>query len=155
MKKILFAIVFAAVVSGTAVANEKPIVNTLVSQAFEKEFSGAQSVSWETLVSKNIYHASFVYNNESLHAYFDAEGTLLATGRFVKMENLPLLVSKGIMEKYSHQYSITETIEFIASSETSYIVKLENEKSKLFIQAFSDGSTSILKKEKKNSVAKL
>ena len=155
MKKILFAILIAATISGTTVANDKLAVNTLVTQSFEKEFSGAQSVSWESLAAKNIFHASFIYNNERLNAYFDAEGTLLATGRYVKMENLPMLVAKGVAEKYGRQYEIRETIEFIESTETSYIVKLENEKSKLYIQAYGDGSTSILKKEKKNSVAKL
>ncbi len=151
MKKIIFAILIASAVSGTAVANEKSTVNSKVTRSFQKEFSGAQSVTWETLDSKGIYHASFIYNNIPLNAYFDGEGTLLATGRFIKQENLPMLVSKGINEKYG-QYRVLETIEFIADSETSYIVKIENEKLKLYIQARGDGSTSIIKKEKKNNI---
>ena len=65
-----------------------------------------------------------------------------------------MLVSKAISEKYG-QYTVLETIELIADSETSYIVKIENEKLKMYIQARGDGSTSILKKEKKNNLAKL
>lgn len=154
MKKIIFAILIATVVSGTAVSNETSTVNSNVTRSFQKEFSGAQSVSWETLDSKGIYHASFIYNNIPLNAYFDREGNLLATGRVIKQENLPMLVSKAVGEKYG-QYTVLETIEFIADSETSYIVKIENEKLKMYIQARGDGSTSILKKEKKNNLAKL
>ncbi len=154
MKKIFFAILIAAVVNGNAVANVKTIDNPLVTQSFEKEFSGAQSVKWEVLVGKEIYHAFFIYNNEALNSYFNEEGTLLATGRYLKFESLPMLTAKNIKEKYN-QYTVLETIEFGSASETSYIVKLESEKLKLYIQAYSNGSISVLKKEKKNLDVKL
>ncbi len=101
MKKIFFAILIAAVVNGNAVANIKAIDNPLVAQSFEREFAGAHSVKWEVLDGKEIYHAFFVYNNEPLNAYFNEEGTLLGTGRYLKFENLPMLTAKSIKEKYS------------------------------------------------------
>lgn len=154
MKKIFFAILIAAVVNGNAVANIKAIDNPLVAQSFEREFAGAHSVKWEVLDGKEIYHAFFVYNNEPLNAYFNEEGTLLGTGRYLKFENLPMLTAKSIKEKYS-QFTVLETIEFGSASGTSYIVKLESEKLKLYIQAYSNGSISVLKKEKKNLDIKL
>lgn len=153
-KNFLFALLVALVFSGTGFANTGTSVNAMITQSFQKEFAGAQSVSWESIAEKDIYHASFVYNNERLNAYFDAAGTLLATGRYVKQENLPMLVTKGIAGRYG-RYNVIETIEFVAGNETSYIVKLENEKLKLFVQAHSDGSINVLKKEKKNNLAKL
>lgn len=153
-KNLFFAVLVAVAVTGSAYANPEITVNSVVKQSFQKEFAGAQSVSWETINDKGLFHASFLFNGERLNAYFDAEGSLLATGRYVKQENLPMLVSRSINERFS-QYQVAETIEFVTGTETSYIVKLENEKFKLFIKAHTDGANTILKKEKKNNVAKL
>ena len=153
-KNSLFAVLIAVVFTGTAFANTGNAVSKAVKESFQKEFAGAQSVSWETLVEKDIYHASFIYNNERLNAYFDGNGSLLATGRYLKAENLPMLITKGISDRFS-RYDVVESIEFVTGNETSYIIKVENEKVKLYIQAYIDGSSVVLKKEKKNSVAKL
>lgn len=153
-KNYFFALLVAVVFTSSAFANRENSVNTLVKQSFQKEFTGAQSVSWESIADKGIYHASFILNGERLNAYFDTEGALLATGRYVKQESLPMLVSRAVGQRFE-KYKMLETIEFVAGSETSYIVKLENEKVKLFIQAHTDGTTTVLKKEKKNSIAKL
>jgi len=153
-KNSLFAVLIAVVFTGTTFANTGNAVSKVVKESFQKEFAGAQSVSWETLVEKDIYHASFTYNNERLNAYFDGNGSLLATGRYLKAENLPMLITKGISDRYN-RYDVIETIEFVAGNETSYIIKVENEKVKLYIQAYIDGSSTVLKKEKKNNVAKL
>ena len=154
MKKILFATLIAVIVSGTAVANEKIPVNYQVTKSFEKEFSGAKSVSWETLVGEDIYHAVFIYNNERMNAYFNAEGKLLAKSRYIVNENLPMLVSKRITEGFN-AYSVFQSMEYVTASGTSYIVTLENEKSRICIRAFGNGSFRIIKKEKKNNMAKL
>jgi len=147
-KNFLIALLVAVVFSGSSFANTGKSVSALVKQSFQKEFAGAQSVSWEVISDKDIFHASFIYNNERLNAYFDAEGTLLATGRYVKQENLPMLVTKGVAVRYK-QCNVLEAIEFVTGSETSYIIKLDNEKLSMYIQAFSDGSSTLLKKEKK------
>ena len=147
-KNFLIALLVAVVFSGSSFANTGKSVNALVKQSFQKEFAGAQSVNWEVISDKDIFHASFIYNNERLNAYFDSEGNLLATGRYVKQENLPMLVNKGIDIRYK-KFDVLESIEFVTGSETSYIIRLENEKLSLYVQAHSDGSTTLLKKEKK------
>jgi hypothetical protein len=147
-KNFLIALLVAVVFSGSSFANTGKSVSALVKQSFQREFAGAQSVSWEVISDKDIFHASFIYNNERLNAYFDAEGTLLATGRYVKQENLPMLVTKGVAVRYK-QYNVLEAIEFVTGNETSYIIKLDNEKVSMYVQAHNDGSTTLLKKEKK------
>jgi hypothetical protein len=59
-----------------------------------------------------------------------------------------MLVTKGLAIRYK-QYNVLEAIEFVNGYETSYILKLENEKLSLYVQAYNDGSATILKKEKK------
>ena len=153
-KNFLIALLVAVVFSGSAFANTGKSVNALVKQSFQKEFAGAQSVSWEVISNKGLFHAAFIYNNERLNAYFDSEGTLLATGRYIKQENLPMLVTKGIGIRYKN-FNVVESIEYVTGYETSYIITLENEKVSISIQAFNDGSTTVIKKEKKNNLAKL
>jgi hypothetical protein len=158
MKKLVLTLVMfvsllgAAMASGGSTKSEK--VNHRVETAFQKEFSGATHVSWDHLKKENIYEAKFIYNHERLHAYFDVDGNIIAIGRFVTESNLPLLLRKNIHERYD-EYEVTEVVEYSTNNETSYLVVLENEKSKLVVQGYISGSTSVFKKEKKNSVAKL
>lgn len=147
MKKLFVSALLAIAFTGAAYATGNEGISKQIRMSFEKEFAGAQYVNWESLAEKDIYHATFVLNNERLNAYFNNEGRLLATGRFVKTESLPMLVTKGIMEKYN-KHEIVEVIEFVADNETSYIVKLQSKEQQLFVRAFYDGNMAVLKKTK-------
>lgn len=148
MKKLLFQTVFAVLLTSSAIANPDASVNQRVKKSFEKEFVGAESVSWEAFKSKNIYHASFIFNNERFNAYFDEEGMLLATGRYIKSENLPLVVGKTIANRFQKS-TVNEVIEYITDNQTSYIVVLDEEKYTVYAQVSIEGSITILKKKKK------
>jgi hypothetical protein len=158
MKKLVLTLVMFASLFGAAIASDGSIKNTNVNYrveaAFKKEFAGAKSVKWDLLRKENIYQAQFIYNNERLNAYFDTEGNLIATGRFVAVVNLPLMLRKNIYERFK-EYTIREVVEYSTNNETSYLVVVENEKAKLVVQGYINGSTTVFKKEKKNSVAKL
>lgn len=155
MKKyFVLAVLFVSVCSYSVKAAGGEKVTPVITEAFQKEFTGASHVKWELLKDNSIYQARFIYNNERLNAFFDEEGTLLAVGRYIAEANLPLMVSKTIAKKYAG-YEVKEIIEYIQGNETSYLVSLENEKNKLVVNAYGTGSSYIFKKEKKNSVAKL
>jgi hypothetical protein len=158
MKKLVLTLVMFASLFGAAIASDGSTkstnVNYRVEAAFKKEFAGATSVKWDLLRKENIYQAQFLYNNERLNAYFDSEGNLIATGRFVAVANLPLMLRKNIYERFN-DYTIREVVEYSTTNETSYLVVVENEKAKLVVQGYVNGATTIFKKEKKNSVAKL
>ncbi len=53
-KNFLIALLVAVVFSGSSFANTGKSVNALVKQSFQKEFAGAQSVSWEVISDKDI-----------------------------------------------------------------------------------------------------
>lgn len=155
MKKLLIiATLFVSVCSYTVKAEKIEKVHPRVEQAFNKEFAGAQYVRWELIKKENIYQAHFIYNNERLDAFFDADGALIATGRFIAVSNLPMLISKSIVSRYD-DHQINEVVEVVRGNETSYLVTIENEKTRLIVHAFNGGSSYVFKKEKKNSVAKL
>lgn len=158
MKKLVVSLVMFVSVFSAAIASdggkERNKINYRVEAAFQREFSGAKSVKWDMVKNENIYQAQFIYNNERLNAYFDADGNLIATGRFVSAANLPLLIRKNIRQKYD-EYKISEVVEYTTGDQTSYLVMVENEKARMLIQGYVNGSLNVFKKEKKNSLAKL
>ncbi len=154
MKKLVVSLAMFVSVLSVALASDGGKTNYRVKESFDKEFAAAKSVTWELIKNENIYQARFTYNNERLNAFFDADGNLIATGRFISVANLPLLVRKNVFEKYG-SYRITDVIEYVQGNQTSYLVSLENEKAKLLVHGYISGATYIFKKEKKNSLAKL
>ena len=112
----------------------------------------------ESLVDIGIVDGRVVALEENLNretnSVIDAEGNLVATGRFVAVANLPLLLRKNVFQKFK-SFQIKDIIEFVQGNETSYLVSIENEKSKLLVHGYANGYSYIFKKEKKNSLAKL
>lgn len=148
MKKLLVTVAFAAFVGLTSFAADIK-VNQRVLAAFEKEFTTATNVSWEVLKeADDIYHASFIYANEVMEAYFGQDGELIAAARHISPEKLPLLVSKSLREGYGH-YTVKQISEYMSTETTSYIVSLENEKSSVLVRIFNNGNSEILKRSKK------
>lgn len=148
MKKLLVTAAFAVMLGVTSFAADIKM-NQRVLAAFEREFTTATNVSWEVLKNEGIYHASFIYGNEVMEAYYNAEGEMIAAARHLSLERLPLLVSKSIRENFS-RYQFKSASEYMNAEHTSYIVTLENEKSKVVARIYGSGSVEILKKSKKS-----
>jgi hypothetical protein len=154
MKKLVVSLAMFVAVFGTALAADGTKISYRVEEAFKKEFAGATSVKWEVVRKNDLFQAHFLYNNERINAFFDVEGNLVATGRYVAVAHLPLLLRKNILEKYKG-YQVQHVIEFVQGEDTSYLISVENEKAKLLVRGYIGGSSYIFKKEKKNSLAKL
>lgn len=154
MKKFFISVaLLAGIFSYSAQAADGGKVSRQVQNAFEKEFAGANSISWEVL-NNSIYQATFHYNHQVLNAFFDEDGNLVATGRDITEGALPLLVLRSVKEKY-HDYAISQIAELATQGETSYLLTLENEKSTVIVRAYNTGEVNVFKKVKKNPVQKL
>jgi len=151
MKQILTLVILLSVGVFTSKASEGDRVRSALEASLQKSFAGAKLLKWSEMRSSNLLYASVLYNNERMNAYFDTDGNLVATGRFIKPEALPLVVSKAMTEKY-HDASITEVVEYIEKEGTSYLVTAESANRSMVIHAFMDGSTYIFKKTKRHSV---
>ena len=147
MKKLFVTVAFAAFVGLTSFAADIK-VNQRVLAAFEKEFTTATNVSWEELKDAEIYHASFIYANEVMEAYFSQEGDLIAAARHISPDKLPLLVSKSLRENFG-QYDLRQVSEYMSTETTSYIVSLESEKASVLARIYNNGNAEVLKKTKK------
>lgn len=148
MKKILSLVVLMAVISATALASGGANINPVVEKTFSKTFSGAQHVSWTVMTEEKIHRASFLLNNERVNAFFDVDGNLIATGRFIKTDDLSPMVRRNIESKFPES-RILEVIEYVETNLTSYLVTFETAKAVITVRANGMGTSQILKKEKK------
>lgn len=149
MKQIITLVsLFTFGVLTTNASGGDPVSNVLQA-SIQRTFSGAKLLKWNELPSSELLYASILYNNERLNAYFDPEGNLIATGRFIKAEALPLIVSKSMKDKYPTA-TITDVVEYMEKSGTSYLITMEQDSREMIIRAFNDGSSFVFKKSKKN-----
>ena len=149
MKKvILTAILFATVFTSSVFATESYSVSKKVQKSFEQTFVNAKSVAWEKVSAEGIYHASFIMDQQEYHAYFSADGELVATCRSISTSYLPIIVSQSLGERFG-SFAYKSAIELLKDGSTSYIVSLETTKHNLSVQVHSDGDVNIVKKEKK------
>ena len=143
---LILVLVASAITQTVSAADEK--VSPRLSQALVKEFSGAQAIHWQAFKGKDIYQASFIFNNQRLFAFFNSDGELLSTGRYVAEANLPILVSKSIAERFAG-FNIKEVVEYTRDGDTQYALVLENSKKTVLANAFTDGGIAIISKKKK------
>jgi hypothetical protein len=148
MKKLFVTAVLAVAMGVTSFAADIK-VNQRVLAAFEKEFTTATNVSWEELNDSEIFHASFVYANEIMEAYYSAEGDLLAAARYISQERMPLLVAKTVRTSFK-DYQFKQATEYMSAESTSYIVTLENAKHSLVVRIYNNGNAEVMKKTKKS-----
>lgn len=150
MKQILTLVTLLTIGVFTSKASERDPITAALQAGLQKSFAGAKLLGWSEVKSSDLLYASVLYNNERLNAYFDPSGNLVASGRFIKADALPLIVSKSLAEKYPDA-AISDVVEYTEKEGTSYLVTIEKAKAEMVIRAFTDGSSYIFKKTKRNS----
>src|SRR5215469_3790021 len=83
-------------------------VSQKVQRSFNEKFVGAREISWTKEGEFN--RASFNFNNQVLYAYFEADGTLVATARNILSDKLPLNLLFSLHREYS-DYWISNLVE--------------------------------------------
>lgn len=151
MKKSLTGLVICFLLSTSALhAADKDPVSEKVRQAFTKEFEKATNITWMYLKDKNLYHARFQFNGEIVEAFYDEEGSLLSTARFINENQLPILVMKELANGYSN-YTVREVVEFTNESQTSYIISVYNSKETVMVKYYTNGDSQRIKRIKNKS----
>src|SRR6476660_26501 len=138
MKKLTTVLALLAVMFSTsAFANSGDKVTKAVATAFQKNFSGAQNVSWET--TDDYYLASFQLNNKEVSAAYNEKGELIGMSRKLEVADLPLTVSKALQTQFEG-YVIAGTVtEVVCDGSTSYHVTAEGVTKTLKLKCFTDG----------------
>ena len=145
MKKFIL-IAATAFVSLASFANVDP-VNGRVLEAFRSSFADAKNVQWKSLDESGLFQATFNYQNNELSAFYNEEGEMVAIARYINKNNLPIMVTKAIQERFA-EHAIQTVIEKIAYGVTSYHVTLASPKSSLLVVVSPSGEINVSKKIK-------
>lgn len=141
---------FAAVLLSTSLtfAGTKELEATsTLKEALNKEFAGASAIRWYSEDNKT-FMAKFTLNERSVTAYFDAQGTLLATRRYIAAEHLPLAVSTKLNKRYPKE-TIRWVVEFESAGSTVYFITLETADTWKVIKTSAAGEMSVHQRLKK------
>jgi hypothetical protein len=149
MKKmfIMLCVAFALVSGHTAWAHTETEATARLKSSFSKSFTGASNIKWYTDDNK-LFTAKFTVNGTSVSAYFDADGNLLATRRYITETQLPLAVSTSLHKRFPKD-KVSSAVEFEAGSSTIYYVTLEGAETWTVVKASSTGQLSVHQKLKK------
>lgn len=142
MKKILLAAMFFVAAGSSAFAMDASKVNFRVKSNFESLFADAKNVKWDA--KENYVKATFQYDDETLEAFFGADGELIGQSRKVEMKELPKNAQQKIKKDFGN-YTVTDAIEFVKDGDKSYYVSLEYGAKKRILQVSLFGSISLYK----------
>jgi hypothetical protein len=123
-------------------------VSQKIMQSFQKEFTNAKDVKWET--SKDFSKATFKLNDQVMFAYYAENGELLGVSRNIISSQLPINLLNELKKNYT-QYWITDLFEMASSNETSYYVTLENSEAVTVLKSSGANGWEIYRKDKKVS----
>jgi len=146
MKKFLITAAFALVIASAGFASDVVKVNDKIQSAFRKEFVSAFNPSWESLGS-GIFHVCFLLSGQVMDAYFNEEGELVSIGRYVSIDQLPILVNKTIQDRFPGS-ELKQIHELVIENETSYLVTIEKGQKTIIARVFTNGESQVIRKIK-------
>lgn len=126
-------------------ANEIPGIDPKIVSAFEKEFSYAQSIKWET--KGELTQVIFSINDQMIMAWYNAEAELVTTARNILYNQLPISVIRSLAIEFNDA-GIYGIVEYSGAYETFYQLHAETKNKKLLVRADPSGNLRILKKIK-------
>jgi hypothetical protein len=144
MKKIIITVAIA-ISTFAAFATEEP-VSSAVLNAFNKEFAGVKDVQW-TSTDKYV-KASFVFNGQSVNAFYDQEAQLIAMARNISSLELPISLQTSLKNQYKG-YWISDLFEMSNHDGTSYYITIENADSKVVLTSSGNSKWTSFKKAAK------
>ena len=148
MRHLSIAVIFFLSVIGAVNAN--PLggddLNFIGSSNFKRQFPQATEISYK--VKGQFTEVNFMWDNMRLQAFYDIEGTLLATCRPVAINNLPVAAQLNLKDQYPNGIA-RDAIEYNDPNDgVSYYVTLVNQKNSYLLRVSTSGTISVFKKMK-------
>lgn len=154
MKKVIILVAFSLFSLSALRGQSKTEPSSAAAAEFSKLFAGATNVNWDK--AGTLSFAQFHLQKDQIVAYFDADGHLIAQGRKISEEQLPmslhndLLAVKSERERKSGVLAIGNIFEYVGDSGyTQYVTSLENEKESIVVGTFN-GKMTVRSKSKKD-----
>ena len=145
MKPLFIALtVLSSVFAKASFAGEEK-VTPVVLQSFQNTFN-AKNVEWS--VSKNMYKAKFDLNGSVVTAFYDTEGTLVATTRNITLLQIPVTLQSAVKKDYQHMW-VTDLFEVANDDGTHYYLTIENADTKIILRSSGSARWGIYQKIRK------
>jgi hypothetical protein len=147
MKKIILSLTISAVLISSTLATYAADTNPniVVKQAFTREFAQVKDVEWTSVSKEGIYQAKFVFNNETLQAFFNEDGEFLGTTRQIIKVQLPILVVTELEKHYTDARIVT-IFEYSKKDGTAYYITITDNKGAMVLKATGNGELTVYKK---------
>ncbi|WP_205508367.1 hypothetical protein [Longitalea arenae] len=145
MKKVI-AIVFAALVTGSAFAFDPFDPNEKVLKAFNETFTGVQEVRWEEF--PKYYAVSFVSGGIRAKVNYDKDGNMISSIRYYNPQLLPLYILNKINKENPRKkmFGVTEVTH---GGLIAYYIKLEDKTHWYTLKVDVDGNSQLTEKYRK------
>jgi hypothetical protein len=141
-----------ALVSFTAFsfAADAPVsVSKNVISSFNKQFSNARDIKWES--HADFVKAQFSMNDIVLYAYFNQSGDLIAITRYISTSQLPLILLNSLKKQFSSGYWVNDLFEIETEAGTSYYATFESADQTIILKSDGINGWNTFQKEKKNN----
>jgi hypothetical protein len=135
MKKII-SIAMILVAFSTAHAFAQAPTPSVVVGSFKHKFANADRPSWA--VVKDLYRVDFSLQNQSLIAFFNADGELIASSRNITLMQLPISLNSSL-ETHFGNFTVSSLFEVDEHDGIYYYAKVSNQKSEILLKSTSYG----------------
>lgn len=113
-------------------------------EAFSKTFPQARVIDCKS--KGDLTEVNFTWQGLHIQAYYDKEGTAVATSRDMNIESLPLNVQLNLKGKYE-RYHPVQAIEYSdGEGGVSYFVTVTDDRATLVLHISTEGSVSVFKR---------
>ena len=147
-KRILLLSIVLVSFTAFSFAADAPAVSKNVMSSFNKQFSNARDIKWES--QADFVKAQFTMNEMVLFAYFNKNGDLIAVTRFISPNQLPLELLSSLKKQHTG-YWISDLFEIQSENGTSYYATLENADQIVVLKSEGISGWNTFQKEKKNN----
>lgn len=135
MKKIIpIAVILITFSTINAFAQTK--APSAVVGSFERTYANAERSTWTTV--HDLYRVDFTLQDESLTAFFNVDGDLIAASRNITPVLLPIFLKSSLKKQFSN-YTVSSLFEVDGPDGIYYYAKVNNQKSQIMLQSTSSG----------------
>ena len=134
-------IVFIFFINGftySAFASNVFDITTQARESFKKEYPDAMYSKWETLQDGSVYAVRFVYNNQSMVAYYNEEGKAVGVAKIILIEKLPAKVKRTITDRYPVA-DILNIQELTMNGRSGFYFEIKSNCTRFFIHISDNG----------------
>jgi hypothetical protein len=124
MKPILFALLMMCSFFAQSSQAAEPKMSPNVVTSFHLHFGDAENAQWS--VVENLFKVTFTLDEQAMFAFYDTDGDLVVTGKYLTTKQLPKPAQKRLADA-ARGYKITEVFEISSGLDSKYYVSLVNE----------------------------